>query len=45
MSTDAKLSKVHMSTTIQSGGSFGLWLANLGKKALTNVSIPLASDN
>ena len=34
-----------MSTTIQSGGSFGLWLANLGKKALTNVSIPLASDN
>ena len=34
-----------MSTIIQSGGSFGFWLANLGKKALTNVSIPLASDN
>ena len=45
MSTDAKLSKAHMSTIIQSGGSFGFWLANLGKKALTNVSIPLASDN
>ena len=30
---------------IQSGGSFGSWLANLGKKAPTNVAIPLARDN
>ena len=30
---------------IQSGGSFGSWLANLGKKALTSVAIPLARDN
>ena len=29
----------------QSGGSFGSWLANLRKKALTNVAIPLAKDN
>ena len=30
---------------IQSGRSFGSWLGNLGKKALTNISIPLARDN
>ena len=30
---------------MQSGGSFGSWLGNLGKKALKNVSIPLARDN
>ena len=30
---------------IQSGGSFGSWLANLGKKGLTNVAIHLAKDN
>ena len=40
-----KLSKANVSKTIQSGGSFGSWLANLGKKALTNVAIPLARDN
>ena len=40
-----KLSKASVSNTIQSGGSFGSWLANLGKKALTNVAIPLARDN
>ena len=40
-----KLSKASVSKTIQSGGSFGSWLANLGKKALTNVAIPLARDN
>ena len=40
-----KLSKAQMSKTIQSSGSFGSWLANLGKKALTNVAIPLARDN
>ena len=45
MSTDIKLSKAQISKIIQSGGSFGSWLANLGKKALTNVAIPLARDN
>ena len=28
-----------------SGVSFGSWLSNLGKKALTNTAIPLARDN
>ena len=45
MSTDIKLSKAQISKIIHSGGSFGYWLANLGKKALTNVAIPLATDN
>ena len=45
MSTDIKLSKAHISKIIQSGGSFGSWLANLGKKTLTNVAVPLARDN
>ena len=27
------------------GGSFDSWLANLGKRALTNVAIPLARGN
>ena len=31
MSTDIKLSKVQVSKIIQSGGSFGFWLGNLGK--------------
>ena len=45
MLTDIKLSKSQISKIIQSGGSFGSWLANLEKKALTNVAIPLARDN
>ena len=45
MSTDIKLSKAQISKIIQSGGSFGSWLANLGKTALTIVAIPLARDN
>ena len=45
MSTDIKLSKAQISNVIQSGRYFGSWLANLGKKALTNISIPLARDN
>ena len=45
MSTDIKLNKVQLSKIIQSGGSFGFWLNNLGKKALTNIAIPLARDN
>ena len=45
ISTDIKLGKAQISKIIQSGGSFGSWLANLGQKALTNVAIPLARDN
>ena len=45
MSTDTKLSKAQKSKIIQSGGSFGFWLGNLGKKALTNLAIPLVRDN
>ena len=45
MLTDVKLSKDHISKIIQSGGSFGYWLGNLGKKALTIITIPLARDN
>ena len=45
MSTDIKLSKTQISKIIQSGGSFGSWLGNLGKKVLTNIAIPLARDN
>ena len=32
MSANIKLSKAQTSKIIQSGGSFGSWLANLGKK-------------
>ena len=28
-----------------SGGSFGFWLGNLEKKALTIIAIPLARNN
>ena len=45
MSTDIKLSKAQISKIIQSDGSFGSWLGNLGKKVLTNIAIPLARDN
>ena len=45
MTTDIKLSKTQISKIIQSSGSFGSWLPNLGKKALTNAAIPLARDN
>ena len=45
MSTDIKLSKAQISKIIQSGGSFGSWLGNLGKKALTNIAIPLVREN
>ena len=45
ISEDIKLSKPQVSKIIQSGGSFGSWLSNLGKKkALTNVAISLAKD-
>ena len=45
MSTDIKLSKAQISKIVQLGGSSGLWLGNLGKKALTSIAIPLARDN
>ena len=45
MSTDIKLSKAQISRIIQSGGSFGSWSGNLGKKALTRIAIPLPRDN
>ena len=44
MSTDKKPSKAQISKIVQSVDSFGSWLANLEKKALTNVAIPLARD-
>ena len=45
IATDIKLSKVQIFKIIQSGGSFGSWLGNLGKNALTNIAIPLARDH
>ena len=45
MSTDIKLSKNQISKILQSDGSFGSWLGNLGKKAPANIAIPLARDN
>ena len=45
MSIDIKLSIAQITKAIQSSGSFGSWLANLGKKTLTKVAIPLARDN
>ena len=45
MSTDKKLSKTQISKIIQLGGSFGSWLGNFGKKALTSIAVPLARDN
>ena len=41
MSTEKRLSNTQISKIIQLGGSFGCWLANLSKKALTNAAIPL----
>ena len=38
-------SKAQKSKIIQSGGSFGSWLGNLGKKGLINIAISLARDN
>ena len=46
MATDIIFSKTQIfKIKIQSVGSFGSWLGNLGKKALTNVAIALAKDN
>ena len=40
-----KFSKTQVSEISQSGGSFGSCLGNLGKKAQTNIAIPLARDS
>ena len=45
MSTDIKLLQTQISKIIQSGGSFGPWLGNLGKTALAKIAITLARDN
>ena len=45
ISTDIKFSKVQIFKIIQQSGSFASWLSILGKKALTNIAIPLARDN
>ena len=45
MPTDIKLSKAQIFKIIESGGSFGSWLGNFRKKALTNIAIPLARNN
>ena len=45
MSTDVKLSKAQIPEIIQSVGSCGPWSPNLGRKALTNVAMPLARHN
>ena len=45
MSTDIKPSKTQISKIIQSGGSFGSWLANSSKKVLANFASPLTRDN
>ena len=45
MSREIKLSKSQISKIIQSGGSFGSSLANLGKKLLTKIAIFLVRDN
>ena len=45
MSTDINFSKAHISKIVQSAGSFGSWLGNLGQKSPTNVPLPFARDN
>ena len=45
MSTGIKLSKTQISKIIQSGGSFGSWFGNLGKKALTKIASHLARED
>ena len=44
-STDIKLREIEISKTTRSSGSFGSWLGNLEKTALTNFAIPSAKDN
>ena len=44
MSTDIKISKIQISKIIQSGRSFGSWVANLRKKSTNNIVNNLAPD-
>ena len=43
--TDIKLSKAQINKPVQSEGSFCFWLGNSRKKELTNIAIPLVTDN
>ena len=45
MSTYIRLSKYETSKITPSRGSFGSWLGNLGKTALTNIAVLLARKN
>ena len=45
MSTDIKLSKAQISKIIQLGGFTGFWLGKLGKKVITDLSIPFAKNS
>ena len=45
MLTDTKHSKTQISKIIQSVGSFGSWLGNLGKKTPTNIALPSVAHN
>ena len=37
-----KLIKVQISKIVQSGGSFGSLIGNLGRKATTNIAVPFS---
>ena len=45
MSTEIKFSQTQIPKLIQSDGSSGSWLGNLGKKPLETVAIPSARDD
>ena len=45
MSKDVQFSEAQISKILQSGESFGSWLANLGKNPLKIVTSSLARDN
>ena len=45
MSTDIKLGKAQIPKITKSGGSFGSWISNLGKKSQTTVAISFARDD
>ena len=43
--TNIKISNAQIFKIIQSNGSFGPWLGNLGQKVIRNIAIPLAGGN
>ena len=45
MSTDIKLSKTQISKIVHSGGSFGFWIANLGKISTNKDNLPVVVSN